>query len=94
MTESPATRIVRQMLRESVKELARPEAWIVVNIGCIECGVSSEIVGVFTDKERAEVLSTSLDKTHNWREGGQNAFAVFPMPELDVVAQEYLMEPT
>jgi hypothetical protein len=29
------------------------QKWIVVNIGCIECGVSSNIVGVFTDKERA-----------------------------------------
>ena len=27
--------------------------WIVVNIGCIECGVSSNIVGVFTSKDAA-----------------------------------------
>ena len=64
-------------------------AWIVVNIGCLECGVSSAIVGVFSDRERAFQIEAALSKTHNWREGGQNAFEVFDLPELDVVADEY-----
>jgi len=63
--------------------------WIVVNIGCIECGVSSNIVGVFTDKTRAHNLADSLYDSHGWREGGQNAFEVFPMPELDTMNPEY-----
>ena len=63
--------------------------WIVVNIGCIECGVSSNIVGVFTDKVRADDLAASLYDTHDWREGGQNTFEVFPMPEDDTVNPEY-----
>ena len=63
--------------------------WIVVNIGCIECGVSSNIVGVFSDEARAHDLALQFDKKYSWREGGQNEFVVFPMPELNVVNSEY-----
>jgi len=63
--------------------------WIVVNIGCIECGVSSNIVGVFTDEARAQAHADRLGDTHSWRQDGQNSFEVFPMPEVDVVAGEY-----
>lgn len=63
--------------------------WILVNIGCIECGVSTNIVGVFTDKAVAEAHRERLYETHDWREGGQNAFEIFPMPEPNVVAAEY-----
>ena len=65
-------------------------AWILVNIGCIECGVSSAIVGVFTDKERADALADELNTKYDWREGGQNYYDVFPLPPFDVVADEYL----
>lgn len=64
--------------------------WILVNVGCIECGVSTNIVGVFTDKQRADDLANALHETHSWREGGQNSFEVFPMPRLDAVNDEYL----
>lgn len=63
--------------------------WILVNIGCIECGVSTNIVGVFSDKETAVALAEKLDKSHAWRESGQNAFEVFAMPPIDEVAEEY-----
>ena len=64
--------------------------WIVVNIGCIECNVSSNIVGVFDDKNRADKLASDLLKTHEWRKGGQNSFEVFPMPPINTIADEYL----
>lgn len=66
------------------------QAWVVVNIGCIECGVSSNIVGVFTDEQNARDIASRLDDTHSWREGGQNSFEVFPMPLLNGIADEYL----
>ena len=64
--------------------------WILVNIGCIECCVSSAIVGVFTDEARANELAEDLQNRHSWRGHGQNSYEVFPMPSLDVVADEYL----
>lgn len=45
--------------------------WIVVNIGCIECGVSSNIVGVFDNEERANAIAEEFDAKFDWREGGQ-----------------------
>lgn len=66
--------------------------WIVVNIGCIECGVSSNIVGRFDDEAKAIALAAQLYKTHGLREGGQNEFEVFQLPPLGVVADEYLVK--
>lgn len=63
--------------------------WLVMNIGCIECGVSSAVVGVFADKEKADAIADECDKKFGWREGGQNAFEVFELPEPEKVADEY-----
>lgn len=63
--------------------------WIVVNIGCIECGVSSDIVGVFDNEEKAKEIASMCDKKYDWREGGQNNFEVFEMPKLNVINKEY-----
>ena len=66
--------------------------FVVMNIGCIECGVSSTIVGVFRDKEKAEVIAMYCDNNFSWREGGQNSFEVFELPEPEKVAPEYAAE--
>jgi hypothetical protein len=64
--------------------------YMVFNIGCIECGVSSNVVGLFTDKAKADALAHTLPDTHGWREGGQNSFRVFELPEQDnVITEEY-----
>lgn len=63
--------------------------YILVNIGCIECGVSSNIVGVFDNKEMAEKIESQCNEKYGWREGGQNSFEVFEMPELNVINTEY-----
>ena len=63
--------------------------WIVVNIGCIECGVSSNIVGVFDSEAKAREVCERCDEKYNWREGGQNNFEVLPMPETNKVNEEY-----
>lgn len=66
--------------------------WIVVNVGCIECGVSTNIVGVFESEARAEAIVEDFSKKFAWREGGQNSFEMFPMPDLNVIDPEYLEE--
>lgn len=65
-------------------------SYIVVNIGCIECGVSSQIVGVYETKEEAQSIADKLEHTHNWREGGQNGYEVYPMPKIGVTHPDYL----
>jgi hypothetical protein len=65
--------------------------YLLFNVGCIECGVSSKVVGVFDAKEEAEKHAERLDDTHGWREGGQNSFKVFPLPdEVNKLDPEYL----
>jgi hypothetical protein len=66
--------------------------FIVVNIGCIECGITSNIVGVFDDKEKADSIAKEFDNKFGWRDGGQNAFEVFEMPELNIIHPEYLTD--
>lgn len=63
--------------------------YIVVNIGCIECDVSTNIVGVFDNKEKAESIVAQCDEKYSWREGGENIFKIFEMPEINVIHSEY-----
>jgi hypothetical protein len=63
--------------------------YIVVNIGCIECGVSSNIVGVFDNKEKAELITNKCINDYSWREGGQNNFQMFEMPKINTINIEY-----
>jgi hypothetical protein len=63
--------------------------YILVNIGCIECGVPSNIVGMFSSEKKAQDLAIALGKSHGWRHGGQNSFEVFPVPQPEIIADEY-----
>lgn len=63
--------------------------WLVFNIGCIECGVSSNVVGIYATKEDAEQVARTCEKSRklSWREGGQNSYEVFDLSAPQ--AQEY-----
>ena len=65
------------------------DLWIVFNIGCLECGVTSNIVGVYDDKEIADAVADKCYSKYDWREGGQNAFQVFKMPEVNKLNPDY-----
>lgn len=64
--------------------------WLVMNIGCLECGVSSKIVGVFTDKAEAERVAAACDRVFYERQEGQNRFKVFVLPAPDLIDAEYM----
>jgi hypothetical protein len=66
--------------------------WVVVNIGCIECGVSSGIVGVWSDKAEAERIAEACQHKYHWRESGQNRFEVFELPEAGTLSADYQLE--
>lgn len=64
--------------------------FLVMNIGCIECGVSSNVVGVFTDKDTAQAVADTCQDKYYFREGGQNSFEVFELPDnFNTVNEEY-----
>ena len=53
--------------------------WLVFNVGCIECGVSSNVVGVYATKEEADNIAAICNAKLDWREDGQNSFEVFDL---------------
>lgn len=55
------------------------KGFLVVNIGCIECGVSSGVVGVYETEDEAQSIAAKCDHHLSWREGGQNSFEVFDL---------------
>lgn len=62
-----------------------PGPWLVFNIGCIECGVSSDVVGVYQTQDEAERVVKICADILIWRQGGQNDFIVFDLsaPQAD-----------
>lgn len=64
--------------------------YMVFNVGCIECGVSSNVVGVFANKEQAEQIASKLNDVGAWREGGQNSYEVFKLNSEGDISEEYL----
>jgi hypothetical protein len=65
--------------------------YLVFNIGCIECGVSSNVVGVFATKEQADRYAEKLTemREYSWRQGGQNSYEVFELKDEFYVNDEY-----
>lgn len=57
--------------------------YVAVDIGCIECGEPSAVLGVFTDENRAQRVCDEHEErqTANW--GGQHYFEVFEVDEID-----------
>ena len=66
--------------------------WLVFNIGCIECGVSSNVVGIYDTQDEAELVRGICEKHLDWREDGQNDFRVFDLsaPQADEYAEAIL----
>lgn len=59
--------------------------YLVMNIGCSECGVSSAVVGRFKTKAEADAAAEKCQEHLHWREGGQNSFEVFDLREPQAV---------
>jgi len=65
------------------------DMFLVMNIGCIECGVDSQLVGIFETEKGADEIAKKLREKYSWRDGGKNAFEVFPVPKTGVINSEY-----
>jgi hypothetical protein len=54
--------------------------WVVIDLGCHECGVSSVSVGIFKSETEATAAAKARDEeTQGWRDGGQTYCGVFKM---------------
>ena len=59
--------------------------YVAVDIGCIECGESSAVLGIFLDKKTAEAVCDEHAKRQaaNWH--GAHYFKVFEVEKLNEV---------
>jgi len=73
-----------QVIYEGAK---KQKPWMVFNVGCIECGVSSDVVGFYSTEEEAKQIAQACEDELHWRQSGQNSFEVFDLRTRQ--AQEY-----
>lgn len=55
--------------------------YVVIDIGCHECGVDSEVVAAYKTRRAAEKAAERRDAENGgWREGGRTIATVFEVP--------------
>lgn len=55
--------------------------WLAFDIGCIECGEESGVIGLFATKEEAESACDALYANPGAFLGGQHSYEVFDVTE-------------
>lgn len=69
-------------------------SWVVIEIGCLECGVSSAIAGHYATEEEAIAQALRMQDEFYWREGGQNSFEAFEVPAVGTTLAPFDGAPT
>lgn len=71
------------------------KVWVVIDVGCQECGVSSEGVGIFKSEAEAKAAADQRDKeTGCWRDGGQTFCETGGVVRAPEGAQPHRVEPS
>jgi hypothetical protein len=57
--------------------------YVAVDIGCLECGEQSNVIGIFTSEEKSKKAceDASIKQKSNWH--GEHDFDVWHITELD-----------
>lgn len=58
--------------------------YVALDIGCIECGEISAVLGLFTNLENAEVVAEDHRIRHNANWHGQHSFEVHEVGAIDI----------
>lgn len=56
--------------------------YLVFDIGCLECGEESSIVGVFSNKKNAEKARNKAEEKQKKNWTGQHSFEIFELPDV------------
>ena len=59
--------------------------YVAVDIGCIECGEDSAVLGVFDDEKAAQLVCNEHEERQAKDWHGQHYFQVFPIESLNEV---------
>ena len=57
--------------------------YVLVDIGCIECGEESAVIGIYTSKKKAQRIRREHEKRQNESWNGQHIFEIFEIDEID-----------
>ena len=57
--------------------------YVAIDIGCLECGEESHILGIFKEKEKAEKVCKDHKQRQNDNWTGQHNFEVQEIEEID-----------
>lgn len=64
--------------------------YVVIDVGCHECGVSSEVIGAYWDQSAATAARLKRRaETGQWRDGGQSIPEVFEVEVPAVTGEEW-----
>ena len=66
--------------------------YILVDIGCIECGESSRIIGVFNNIEKAYVIRDKCHDIQRKHWTGQHYFEIFEIDIEKEIVDNYYFE--
>ena len=62
--------------------------WLVFDVGCIECGESSDVVGLFDSEDAANAVADRLNETMSFT-SGQHSYEVFRLDHsLNAIREE------
>ena len=66
--------------------------YVVVDIGCIECGEPSSVLGIFTDKEKAREIMEKCEEYQekNWQ--GQHYFEIYEVDKENELIDDYYIK--
>ena len=66
--------------------------YVVVDIGCIECGEPSSVLGIFADKEKAREIMKKCEEYQekNWR--GQHYFKIYEVDKENELIDKYYID--
>lgn len=57
--------------------------YVAVDIGCIECGEKSNVIGIFTSEEQAQKICSEYEKRQRKHWSGDHYFEVFSISGID-----------
>ena len=63
--------------------------WLVMDIGCIECGATSEVVGLFKSAMEAETMADVLNKHYSFHDHCQHNYKVFDLKNINGLQEPY-----
>ncbi len=57
--------------------------YVLVDIGCIECGEESAVIGIYINKKKAQRIKREHEKRQRENWCGQHYFEIFEIDEID-----------